>query len=133
MSAGERRMAVGRIRLRGYATTAADLELTYRSPKTRLTSAALALLGCWALAPVVFFIPPHIPWAIGAVGAGAYLAYRRWTGEYIVHSFASLCPNCGQPLSMKADQLVELPHLVPCFNCHHEPRLELEAEVASST
>jgi hypothetical protein len=125
MDTGTRQTVTGRIRLRGYASTTAELDLTYRNPRTRMTSAVLVLLGCWALAPIVFFVPPHIPWALGAAGAGVYLAYRRWTGEYIVHSFAGNCPNCGQALTLKPDQQVKLPHTIPCFSCHHEPQLQL--------
>jgi hypothetical protein len=115
----------GELKLRGYGTSAAVVELTYRSPKTRLTSAVLMLVGCWLLAPLVFFVPPHIPWALTAIVAGLYLAYRRGTGEFLVHSLEAKCPNCGEPVKMKPNQYLRLPRAVPCFNCHHEPVLQL--------
>jgi hypothetical protein len=75
--------------------------------------------------PLVVLVPPHIPWAVGAVVVGLYMAYRRWTGEFIVHALEATCPSCGSPLTMKPDQFVRLPHTVPCFNCHQEPELQL--------
>jgi hypothetical protein len=99
--------------------------VTYRSRRTRLTSALLVLLGCWILAPLLFLIPPHLPWGLGALVAGLFLAYRRWTGEYVVHSFEGRCPGCDGSLTMKPDQLVQLPHTMPCYNCHQEPELKL--------
>jgi hypothetical protein len=90
-----------------------------------VTSALLTLLGFLVLAPIAFLVPPHIPWALAAVIVGFYLAYRRWTGEFIVHSLEATCPSCGKPLTMKPDQYVRLPHTIPCFNCHQEPELRL--------
>lgn len=88
-------------------------------------SALLVLLGFWILAPVVFLIPPHIPWALTAITVGIFLSYRRWRGEYVVHSFQGVCPSCAAELTIKPEQLIELPHPTPCYACHQEPELQL--------
>jgi hypothetical protein len=113
------------IRLRAFPSTTGHVAATYRPPSKRLTSGLLTLLGFLATVPIVVFIPPHVPWVLAVVCVGTYMAYRRWTGEYIVHSLEATCPSCGQPLTMKPDQYVRLPHTVPCFNCHQEPELTL--------
>lgn len=120
------------LRLRAYPSTPGRLAATYRPPRKRMTSGLVTLLGFLVAAPIAALIPPHIPWALGAIFVGSYMAYRRWTGEYIVHSLEATCPSCGQPLAMKADEYVRLPHTVPCFNCHQEPELRLEAEGSTS-
>lgn len=116
--------APARLALRGHAPRAALAELTWRPPRARLTAALLSLLGCWALIPLVFFVPPHLPWALAAFAAGLYFAYRSWTGEYVVHRFEGACPRCGGALTLKPGSRVRLPHPMTCFQCHHMPLLE---------
>lgn len=114
-----------RLMLRGHEPRPAFLDLEYRSPRTRATRALLSLLGLWALAPLVFIVPPHIPWALLAVVSGLYLAYRQWTGEYLVHRFEGRCPRCEADLPLAPGSRIRLPHAMVCYQCHHEPVLEV--------
>ena len=116
--------ARARLTLRGHDPQPAVLGVVYRPPRTRATKALLTLLGFWVLAPIVFLIPPHIPWALLAVAAGIYLAYRQWNGEYVVQTFSGSCPRCGATLSLAPGSKIRLPHKMVCFQCHHEPVLE---------
>ena len=115
-----------RLVLRGHEPRPATLDVEYRSPRTRATKALLSLVGFWVLAPLVFLLPPHIPWGVGAVLAGMYFGYRHWTGEYVVHRFEGSCPRCGSALSLPPGSRIKLPHAMNCYQCHHEPVLEVE-------
>jgi hypothetical protein len=114
-----------RLSLRGHQPRPAVLEVVYRPPRVRATRALLSLLGLWALAPLVAIVPPHIPWAILAFLGGIYLAFRQWTGEYVVQRFEGACPRCETPLPLPPGSRIKLPHRMVCYNCHHEPLLEV--------
>ena len=116
-----------RLVLRAHEPQRAVLEIEYRTPRTRLTRALVALLGCWLLAPLVAIVPPHIPWAIGSVLVGVYLAVKQWTGEYIVGRFEGKCPRCASTLPLPAGTRIRLPHEMVCYACHHEPTLQVGA------
>lgn len=112
-----------RTSLRGHEPRPAEISLEQRSRQTRMTRSILTLLGFLILAPIVFFIPPHIPWALLAVGAGFYFAWRQWSGEYIVHGFAGQCPRCESSLEIKPGEKIKLPLEMDCYECHHKPVL----------
>jgi len=113
------------IRLRGHEALAATAELIYQNPRTRMTRATLILLGCWIIAPIAFIVPPHIPWAVLAFGGGLYLAVRQWRGEYLVNAFSGECPRCHAALRLAPGTKIRLPYAIDCFQCHHEPVLEI--------
>lgn len=113
-----------RLTLFGFGATPATIEATVRTRSERGRRAIAMLAACWAAIPIVFFIPPHLPWALGAFAAGIFLARRRWIGEYVVHGFDGRCPRCGHALSLKPGSLLRLPCAVTCFHCHHDPWLE---------
>jgi hypothetical protein len=114
-----------RLSLRGHEPRPAILEVVYRPPRTRATRAVLSLVGLWLLAPLVALVPPHIPWALLAFLGGIYLAFRQWTGEYVVQRFEGACPRCATALPLPAGSRIRLPHRMVCYNCHHEPLLEV--------
>ena len=114
-----------RVTLRGHEAKPAVLDVEYRDPRTRATKAAIALVGFWVAAPLLFLLPPHLPWGFGAVLAGLFFAYRQWTGEYLVKRFEGACPRCGAPLSLPPGSRIRLPHAMNCYQCHHEPVLEV--------
>ena len=122
MTAGAATQA--RLTLRGHDPQPAGLRVVYRTPRTRAMKALLSLLGFWVLAPIAFFIPPHFPWALLAVVAGIYFAFRQWNGEYVVEEFSGNCPRCGALLSLAPGSRIRLPHKMVCYQCHHEPVLE---------
>ena len=112
--------------MRAHHPAPARVELVYRSAPQRFVRALAWLLVCWGAIPVLLWIPPHYPWVTAAFLAGAYLAFRDWTGKYAVYSFAGICPRCGSPLSLGVDRKIDLPHTLTCFHCHFEPRLEVQ-------
>lgn len=113
-----------RLTLPGHPTVPAHLEATARPARARAIRAIVSLAVCWALIPVVLFIPPHIPWVLAAFSGGIYLAYTFWNGELIVSSFQGSCPRCGNPLSIKPGSKIKLPHRMTCYQCHQQPTLQ---------
>lgn len=117
---------VAQLRLRGHEPAPARVDLVRRTRKTRLTKTLVVLLGSWVVAPILFFIPPHVPWVLGALVAGGYFAYRQWTGEFEVNSFAGACPRCGAELTIPPGTRIGLPHRINCYSCHHESSLVVD-------
>lgn len=114
-----------RLTLFGHPSVPARVELVHRPTSERLTRALLYLLVCWALTPVVALVPPHIPWILGAFGAGIYFAWTNWRGTYEVRSAEAECPGCGDTLTLKPGARIRTPHKMPCYSCHKEPYLEI--------
>jgi hypothetical protein len=115
-----------RLVLAGHAPTPARVQVRPRPRKQRMTRALTLLVVFWALVPLVFFIPPHLPWALGAFAAGIYFALRSLRGEYVVDALSGACPRCGEPLEVAPGTLVKLPYTVTCYGCHHEPALQVD-------
>ena len=61
------------LKLRAFPSTSGTVAATYRPPKQRVTSALLTLLGFLVVTPLALLVPPHIPWAVGAVVVGLVL------------------------------------------------------------
>lgn len=108
----------------GFAPSPVRAELVPLAPSVRFTRAMVALFVCWALAPIVFFVPPHLPWVLGAVGGGVYLAWKEWRGVYQVKRLEAACPSCGKALSIEPGKRIRLPYTIVCYGCHQEPLLE---------
>lgn len=113
------------LRLRGHEPRDAEIAVEPRPRQTRIARSAGALVGFLILAPVVFFIPPHIPWVLLAVGAGLYFGRREWVGEYVVHAFSGQCPRCDAELSIQPGAKVRFPLELDCYKCHHQPVVEI--------
>ncbi len=114
-----------RLTLGGHPTVPARVEVTFLPARGRAIRALLSLAVCWALMPVVFFLPPHVLWVLAAFTAGIWLAWRSWSGEYVVRSFEGACPRCGSPLALPPGSRIGLPHRMTCYQCHHHPVLEV--------
>lgn len=110
-----------------HRATPARIEAEPRPAGARASRALGWLALFWALAPLVFFIPPHLPWVLAAVAAGIFFAWREWRGEYLVRSFTGSCPECGNVLSVEPGSKIGLPHSMTCYQCHHHPVLEAGA------
>jgi hypothetical protein len=113
------------LKLRGHEPKPARLRVEQRPRQTRMTNAILTLVGFFVLAPIVFFIPPHIPWVLLAVSAGVFGAYKQWVGEYLVHEFQGECPRCGASLKIEPGSKIKLPLQLDCYQCHHKPVVAL--------
>ena len=114
-----------RLTLAGHPPVEGVAKLEFRPRSVRVTRAAVSLLGFWLLAPIVFFLPPHIPWAAGAFLAGLFFGYRNLRGTFIVHSFTAPCPRCQSPLVIAPGEKIRSPHTLDCYNCHFSPELEV--------
>ncbi|MEJ2186118.1 MAG: hypothetical protein P8Z36_09295 [Gemmatimonadota bacterium] len=114
--------------LPGRPTGTARAQLTHRTLQQRALQGLGAWLGFWALAPLVMFVPPHLPWVLAALVLGLYFGIRYWRGEYVVRSFDGTCPNCGKPVELKTGSHIRMPYTIDCFNCHRSARLVLDGE-----
>lgn len=111
--------------LNAYPPAPARIVLAYRPAPGRLVLTLLLVVVCWGPIPWLVWLPPHYPWPLAAFVAGAYLAFRTWTGRYQVRSFTGRCPRCRRHLRLDAGTVIDLPHTLTCFGCHFEPRLEV--------
>ena len=110
--------------LRAHPPVPARIGVVYQPVPGRLLKAVLSLAVFWGAAPWLVALPPHYPWPALSAALGAWLAYRSWTGKYVVAWFAGECPRCQRPLRVRAGARIGLPHTLTCFACHFEPRLE---------
>ncbi len=95
-----------------------------RTPRWRRTS-ALTQLGLWLLAPVVFWIPPHIPWVLLVLGVGAVRALNRFREHRTLVSLRGPCPRCGTEQEFGETGRMKQPHTVHCTNCRWELRVDV--------
>jgi hypothetical protein len=117
----------GRAVLFGYDPAPVRADVEPRPRGWRLSGAAWALGLSLLVAPIVAVLPPHAPWAIGALAAGAFFARRRWQETHTLMSVEGGCPRCGEAFSVKPSRL-ERPHPLECDGCHHTSALTLPEE-----
>jgi hypothetical protein len=122
------RVADAPVTLFGHPPSMASLELQARSRSWRLRKAAISGGPFLLLAPVVALLPPHVPWAVAALGTGFYLARRGWTEEFTVLAFEGTCPRCGAGLSLPSGSRLRFPHSLHCDGCRHEPILKMDRD-----
>jgi MYXO-CTERM domain-containing protein len=108
----------------GFDASPVSLEVLPRSRRWRVVGAARALAVSLVVAPVVAVVPPHAPWAIGALAVGGYFARRRWTETHTLAGVDGACPKCGQPFRAKPSRL-RRPHPLECEGCHHTSELRI--------
>jgi hypothetical protein len=102
-----------------------------RSPAWRRSS-ALVQLSLWLLIPVVFFIPPHIPWVLLLFFLGAYRAFNRFREHRTLVSLHGTCPKCGTEQDFPELGRMRHPHVVRCRNCQWDLRLDAPLAGAAS-
>lgn len=112
----------------GFPATPVELSVRRRTVGWRAGGTARTLAVFVVVAPFVAVVPPHAPWAIGALATGVILARRRWSERFTLERVRGVCPKCGEPLAVKAGRL-RLPHPVACEGCHHQTALRFSAEV----
>jgi len=115
----------GTITLFGYDPVDVELLLRPRSRRWRLLGTGRILAVTLVVAPLVGLAPPHAPWVVGVLGAGGFLARRRWRERFTVEGVEGPCPKCGAELSVASGAL-KRPHTVPCDACHHESSVRLD-------
>jgi hypothetical protein len=109
--------------LHAYPPAPARVGLVYRPLPLRIARAAAVLLLLWTPAPASFWLPPHYPWPVLLIGAGAWFAYRV-TRPYQVRWFVGMCPRCGRELGLARGTPIDLPCEIACLHCHFQSALE---------
>lgn len=115
-----------RLSLFGFRPAPAEVEVVERPRAWRVQRAVGSLLAAWLIAPVAFLIPPHVPWALLAFGAGVYLFFKFWTEERTVVRFAGACPKCKEALSLGVPTKLRVPHPMSCERCSQDLLLEVD-------
>jgi hypothetical protein len=121
------RQVPARIGSLGVHATAAALRATRRSRGERAALTIMTVAGCWLIAPLAVFIPPHFESVVVALLLGLYFGRRAWVGEWRVAAMSGTCPCCDMPLAVKAGTMLYLPHTLHCDGCRTELWLELES------
>lgn len=116
----------GRLNLFGHDPTPATVRVLRRSRRWR-TVRALKVAGIGVVAaPVLALVPPHAPWALGALIGSLFLARRRLLETHTLVGLEGSCPHCGEAVTLEAPARLRLPHPVSCEACHHEVTLRVE-------
>ncbi len=121
-----------RITLFGFSPVEGGASIEPRSVqwrmRTTLTSLGVALL----IAPLLALVPPHAPWALGALGVGAATARRKWLEVHSLRSIEGTCPRCGSEVSLAKPVRLRHPHTVPCDGCKFELSVHVETAIGST-
>ena len=117
----------GRAVLFGFDATDVGVEVVRRTRRWRMVGALQAVGASLLVAPVVAVVPPHAPWAIGALAAGGFFARRRWIETHTLVGVEGRCPKCGEAFRTKKSRL-RRPHPLECEACHHTSELRIPEE-----
>ena len=115
-----------RITLFGFDVVPANARIEARSVGWRVLRASIALASGLIVAPVVFLVPPHAPWALAALGISLLTARRRWAEAHTLHFFEGACPRCGEGVSISRPARLRHPHAISCPSCHYESALSVD-------
>jgi hypothetical protein len=109
-----------------FAPTEGRARIVERSDAWRKVGALQQLAIFWLLAPVAFFIPPHIPWVLLLLGIGAMRAWNRLHERRTVYELHGVCPKCGTEQDFsELGRMREPVHTVQCASCRWELRVSL--------
>ena len=109
-----------RITLFGFDDVAANARIEARSAGWRVRRTAIALAVGLLVAPLVALVPPHAPWALGALGIGLLTARRRWAEAHTLHFLEGSCPRCGEGITLSRPARLRHPHATSCPSCQYE-------------
>lgn len=109
-----------RITLFGFDDVPADARVEARSVGWRARRTAIALAAGLIVAPIAGLVPPHAPWALGALGIGILTARRRWAEEHTLHFLQGACPRCGAAITLSHPSRLRHPHATSCPSCQYE-------------
>lgn len=116
------------IELFGFASTPAHVEVISRAPSWRVSRALLSLAVAWGTIPVVFWLPPHLPWVLGAFVLGIYFAWKYFTQHHTMTVLEGKCPKCAAPQALEKPVRFHTPYKLSCAGCHHDLYLVAEVE-----
>ena len=108
------------ITLFGFDSVSASARVEARSRGWRARRAAAALAAGSIVAPLVALVPPHAPWALGALGISLLTARRCWVEEHTLHFLEGACPRCAESIKISRPARLRHPHATPCPSCHYE-------------
>jgi hypothetical protein len=77
------------------------------------------------ISPVVALVPPHAPWAIGALAMGGIMARRKWLERRTLIFLEAICPRCETELQCARPTRMREPHAISCESCHYEMELQI--------
>jgi len=123
--------APAHIVLFGYPDTSGEVRLRPRPRSYRVGGAVRYAAAGLLAAPLVGLVPPHAPWAVGALTGGLVLARKRYQERYTIESVRGRCPRCGGQLGVRPGRL-RSPHPIPCEACRYECALHVEEEALES-
>lgn len=107
----------GRLEAFGHEPTTARLKIIPRPASWRVPRALLSAVVGLGAAPVVFFLPPHVPWALASVGLGLFFARRFALETTTLVEMHGTCPKCGAAVTVDAPVALRSPHEVGCPSC----------------
>lgn len=114
------------ITLFGFTPTPARAIVVDRTRGWRISHTLIALLVAWGAIPIVVWLPPHIPWVLGAFGIGVYLAWKYMTQHHTLLSLEGKCPKCGAAQAIAKPLSLRTPQKLACADCHHDIFLEVD-------
>ena len=114
------------ITLFGFDVVHADARIEARSTGWRARRTATALAVGLIAAPAAALVPPHAPWALGALGIALLTARRRWAEKHTIHFLKGACPRCGEDISLSRSTRLRHPHPVSCPSCQFELAISVD-------
>lgn len=99
-----------------------------RSTGWRLGHVGMAILIGWGLIPLVMWVPPHIPWILGAFSVGLYFAIRFARERYTLLELEGICPSCSTPQRIAKPLRLGIPHRIHCPSCQQQLLLRVELQ-----
>lgn len=115
----------GTLSLFGSPDGHAEMAVLPRSPGWRRSRAGAFFLAGLLSAPLLGMVPPHAPWALGALGLGAWLGSRKLLERFTLLSFEGFCPRCGEELHLRKGTPLRGVMSVACEGCNHDSRLTI--------
>jgi hypothetical protein len=125
---GASRPIPAQIELFGFPATPAHVEVISRAPSWRVSRALLSLAVAWGAIPIVFWLPPHFPWVLGAFVLGIYFAWKHFTEHHTMTVLRGSCPKCAAPQTLEKPVRFRTPFKLSCAQCHHDLYLVAEVE-----
>jgi hypothetical protein len=115
-----------RITLFGFDPIDAEARIEPRGVRWRLRRTLTAIGTSLLIAPLLALVPPHAPWALGALGVGVIMARRKWLEVHSLLAITGTCPSCGGDVSLPKPARLRHPHPLPCETCKHELTLHVD-------